>query len=176
MEPLHFNAKTMTEKRARIAAQEDVISKARAILGKAEDAKMSDQIVDRIFGLMDGVIAYQKKRRYVRVMLNIEWEVTPDFIESIVQKIQKAGFEECYSTTMGEVQMCSAPHRHVWSMSPKAHLTVYKDVKLFSDYHTLENAELAKSLTVIVIPNTWIPASTDAISCETDNDSVTSVE
>jgi len=179
MEPLHFNAKTMTEKRARIAAQEAVIAKAQAILDEAVHAKMSDQIVDRIFGLMNGVVAYKKSRRYVRVMLNLGLDMTPAFIQSIVDKIVKAGFQ-CFSTSMGCVQKYSAPHRHVWSMTYDHHISFYKDVALYSKYHTEDDSEAAKEFTVIEIPNTWIPESANVVSCEdnsdSDSDSVISVE
>jgi hypothetical protein len=93
MNPLHFNAKTMTEKRARIAVQEGVIAKAQAILDDAENEKRRDQIVDRIFALMSGVVVYKKTQRYVRVLLNFfKWEVTDFFIQSVGDKTKTVFF------------------------------------------------------------------------------------
>ncbi len=161
----------MTEKRARIAAQECAIANAQAILNKAIGANLRDQIVDRIYALMNSVVAYKKSDKWVRVILNAG--CSQIFVRSIVDKITSDGFQ-CDCTTLGYMQNYPEPQRHAWCMSDDYNWAVFEDVKLYSAGCTDKESEEHGALPVISITNTWIPAKDEDVQCE-DRDEIVEV-
>lgn len=155
MDRLHFNAKVMREMRSKIAKQDAEIDKARVIMGIAEDEKMCDRIVGRIFALLSEIIAYKKTQSScVRVILDIHWVIYEHFTRGIVYKIKKAGFE-CHASTVGKECQMEATYRHAYSLERKHVVRSHKDILEFVSSSTCDPPEETHSLPVIMILNTW---------------------
>lgn len=169
MKALHFDAKALREKAARIAAQSRHRDNVQMLINHKLDCYMSEKVADRILGLLSGIVVHKKSPRNMNVILGIEWDMSPGFITRVMTALEDVGLI-CMHTTLRELKTRKGS-RHAWGLFKKYHVSVCKDVMNFDI--CAADRERNDKYPVIEIVNTWTPTSEDHASSSAHDDAST---